>query len=124
MATLRVQNVLPAEVSVKAVGEVDATVLYATEVGGQYAIGKVLDTGKLDVLMHEYDPKKGVGTTFMPMRRRGSAKSMCCAKRPDGYKPETAMIRETDIAATVELDKARKLKLASENYLKTLGFKI
>ena len=49
---------------------------------------------------------------------------MRCAKKPDGYKPETAMIKETDIAETVELDKAWKLKLASENYVKTLGFKI
>ena len=49
---------------------------------------------------------------------------MRCAKRPAGHKPETAMIKETDIAATVELDKAWKLKLASENYVKTLGFKI
>ena len=45
-------------------------------------------------------------------------------KKPDGYKPETAMIKETDIAATVELDKAWTMKLASENYVKTLGFKI
>ena len=30
LVTLRVQNVLPAEVSVKAVGEINATVLYAT----------------------------------------------------------------------------------------------
>ena len=82
------------------------------------------DKGKLGVLMYEYGPKKGVGTTFMSMWRRGNAKPMRCAKRPDGYKPETAMIRETDIAATVELDKAWKLKLASENYVKPLGFKI
>ena len=124
LATMRMQNVLPAEVSLKVVGKIDATVWYATEVAGKYAIGKVLDKGNLGVLMHEYEPKKGIGTTFMPMRKRGSARPMRCAKKTDGYKPETAMIKETDIAATVELDKAWKLKLASENYVKTLGFKI
>ena len=108
----------------KAVGNIGATVLYATEVAGKYAIGKVLDKWNLGVLMHEYEPKKGVGTTFMPMWKLGSARSMRCAKKPDGYKPETAMIKETYIAATVELDKAWKLKLASENYVQTLGFKI
>ena len=56
--------------------------------------------------MHEYDPKKGVGTTFMPLWRRGRGKPMRCAKKPAGHKPETAMIKETDIIATVELDKA------------------
>ena len=35
LATMRVQNLLPAEVSVKAVGNIHATVLYATEVAGQ-----------------------------------------------------------------------------------------
>ena len=124
LATQRVQNVLPAGVSVKALGEVGATVLYATEVGGHYAIGKVLDKGKMGVLMHEYDPKKGVGTTFMPLWRRGREKPMRRAEQPAGHKPETAMIQESDIAATVELDKAWKLKLASESYVKTLGFKI
>ena len=46
------------------------------------------------------------------------------AEQLAGHKPETAMIQETDIAATVELDKTWKLKLASESYVKTLGFKI
>ena len=81
LATMRVQNLLPAEVSVKAVGNLGATVLYATEVAGRYAIGKVLDKGNLGVLMHEYQSKKGVGTTFMSVWKRGSARYVQCAKK-------------------------------------------
>ena len=49
---------------------------------------------------------------------------MRCAKKPDVYKPETAMIKETDIAATVDsgVGQSVEVEVGIRELRKDVGF--
>ena len=121
MATQRPQNLLPREQDA-VVGEM---VLYQTEDAGHFAIGKITDVQgnrPTDLItVHEYEPRKGVGTTFLPLWIKGRKRERK-ADRPAGFAAETVEVAVEKLVCSVELDGNWKLTEASDNYVQTLGF--
>ena len=121
MATQRPQNLLPRE-QTAVVGEM---VLFQTEDAGHFAIGKVTavegDKPTDLVSVHEFEPRKGVGTTFLPLWVKGKRRERK-ADRPKGFAADEVEVAVAKLVCSVELDGNNKLTEASDNYVQTLGF--
>jgi hypothetical protein len=121
MATQRPQNLLPREQGA-VVGDV---VLFQTEDAGHFAIGKITavegDRPTDLVSVHEYEPRKGVGTTFLPLWIKGKKRERR-ADRPARFAAEEVEVVAAKLFCSVELDGSWKLTEAYDNYLQTLGF--
>ena len=100
-------------------------VLFQTEDAGHFAIGKFTavegDKPTDLVSVHEYEPRKGVGTTFLPLWLQGKKRERR-ADRPAGFATEEVEVVVAKPVCSVELDGSWKLTEASDNYLQTLGF--
>ena len=73
------------------------------------------------ITVHEYEPRKGVGTTFLPLWIKGRKRERK-ADRPAGFVAKTVEVAVEKLVCSVELDGSWKLTEASDNYLQTLGF--
>ena len=71
--------------------------------------------------VHEYEPRKGVGTSFLPLWIKGKKRERK-AERPAGFTAEEVEAVVAKLVCSVELDGNWKLTEASDNYLQTLGF--
>ena len=71
--------------------------------------------------MHEFEPRKGVGTTFLPLWVKGKRRERK-ADKPAGFAAEEVEVAVAKLVCSVELDGNWKLTEASDNYVQTLGF--
>ena len=117
MATQRPQNLLPRE-QAAVLGEM---VLFQTEEAGHFAIGKITAVEGDKLTVHEFEPRKGVGTTFLPLWIKGRRRERK-ADKPAGFTAEEVEVALTRLVCSVELDGNCKLTEASDNYVQTLGF--
>ena len=132
---MKLRTLLPREQGA-IVGEM---VLFQTDDAGHFAIGKniavngdrLADVGagcgaeaegaEVMLTVHEYEPKKGAGTTFMPLWIKGKTRERK-ADKPIGFIVEVVEVTVAKLDCSVELDGNWKLTEASDNYLQTLGF--
>ena len=100
-------------------------VLFQTEDAGHVAIGKITavegDKPTDLVSVHEYEPRKGIGTTFLPLWINGKKRERR-ADKPAGFAAEQVEVVVAKLVYSVELDGSWKRTEASDNYLRTLGF--
>ena len=71
--------------------------------------------------VHEFEPRKRVGTTFMPLWIKGKRRERK-ADKPAGFATEEVEVAVSKLVCLVELDGNSKLTEASDNYVQTLGF--
>ena len=135
MATQRPQNLLPREHG----AVVGAMVLFQTEEAGHFAIGRVTAVGddalagadaecsaetegaEVMLTVHEYEPMKDVGTTFLPLWIKGRRRERK-ADKPVGFAAQEVKVAVKKLVCSVELDGNWRLTEASDNYVQTLGF--
>ena len=135
MATQRPQNLLPREQGA-VIGEM---VLFQTEEAGHFAIRKITAVGndtlagadaecsaatagaEVILTVHEYEPRKDVGTTFLPLWIKGKRRERK-ADKPVGFAAEEVKVAMKKLVCSVELDGNWKLTEATDNYVQTLGF--
>ena len=90
-----------------------------------FAIGKVTavkgDKPTDLVSVHEFEPRKGVGTTFLPLWVKGKRRERK-ADKPTGFAADEVEVAVAKLVCSVELDGNNKLTEASDNYVQTLGF--
>ena len=98
-----------------------------TAVGGDALAGADAECGaeaegaEVMLTVHEYEPRKGVGTTFLPLWIKGKRRERK-ADRPVGFTAEEVEVAVKKLVCSVELDGNWKLTEASDNYVQTLGF--
>ena len=72
-----------------------------------------MDGDRLTV--HEFEPRKGVGTTFLPLWIKGKKRERK-ADKPAGFAAEEMEIAVAKLVCSVELDGNWKWTEASDNY--------
>ena len=78
-------------------------VLFQTEDAGHFSIGKITAVDGDRLTVHEFEPRKGVGTTSLPLWIKGKKRERK-ADKPAGFAAEEVEVAVAKLVCSVELD--------------------